>query len=118
MVDEQKKGTPDKPPFTECRVDITAKFNEMPKQVQESPQAAEITLVSADGQYIEFSIKPKTWRKFKSNVDAILKNNPDAQWTGAAGGKLAGRTAKGIRLESVGIQVFEKKPKPPKAESV
>ncbi len=115
MTDEQTQA---KPPFISCRVEVAAKFNEMPINVRESPQAAEITLVSADGQHIEFSMKPKTWRKFKSNVDAMLKNNPDAQWTGAAGGKLAGRTAKGIRLANVGIQVFEKKPKPPKAESV
>ena len=103
-------------PLTQCRVDVTAKFNEVPVRVQESPTAVKVTLVTTDGQQIEFDIKPKAWKKFNNMVNTILKANPDAQWVGSAGGSLAGRTGQGFRMNGVGIQVFEKKPKPLKVE--
>jgi len=105
-----------KPAFVKCRTDVTVKFNEIPPNPKESGGAVKVTVEDECGVRFVFSVKSKSWRKFLAAVDAILAANPDAEWIASAGGKLAGKQdGRHLLLEGVGIQVFEKKPKPQQA---
>lgn len=102
--------------FTKCRADVTVKFSEVPVRVQASHKTAVVILETGDGQQVQFAIKGKSWRKFKRTVWEIRSANPEAQWLASAGGRFVRRTNKGFILEGVGIQVFERKPRPPENE--
>ena len=108
MTEEEEK--PEKPPFTKCNAEAAVKFNEIPASVQESGSMTEIALETENGAVFQFAMKSKNWRKFLNTVNGIIEANPDAEWIASAGGKLAGRTKEAIRLEGVGIRVFERQP--------
>jgi hypothetical protein len=98
--------------LTTARIELSAKFYEIPTSAVEKPDGVTIRLASDTGTAVYFTVKPKTWRKFKESVAAILENNPSAQWVAAAAGKMGAVDGRGIEVVNAGIQIFEKKPKP------
>lgn len=91
------------------RLELTIKISEMPdaKTVENNWKVFE---VDCDGQIISVTVKPKVWKK----LEEAQANFP--MWVAAIAGKMGAATENGFVLNEPNIQVFEKKPKEPKAE--
>lgn len=68
-----------------------------------------INITDQNGVNFSVLLNAKSWRKAEANSQAF------ADWVGAISGKL-GQSENGFTIEGAGIQLFEKKAKPPKEE--
>lgn len=122
MIDYSiKREPPLPPPFTDpdliklicsmaipAKVDVTVKFSELPKVRFGAISVA--FAVEAEGQTILIEVGKKAWRK----LEAAVAEWPE--WVCTIQGKMGSPIEGGFQLRDPGLQVFEKKPKPPKAE--
>ena len=94
--------------MTEARAEIALKFSTIP-QVRDIPNGrVEFDLTAPNGVVFTANIKRKTWKKSEASMREL------EHWVASVGGKLGNPTSSGFELEGAGLQVYEKKPKPPK----
>jgi len=94
--------------LTTAKMDVTLKINEIPAGVETLEKGLRRFDLDCDGCVVRVTIKPKMWKKM---VEA-QENYP--MWVAAISGKMGESTEKGFILDQPNIQVFERKPKPPK----
>ena len=92
------------------RLEVIIKISELPEPetVKNGWQQFEI---DCDGKIFRATVKPKVWKKLQQAQD----NYP--MWVAAIAGKMGESIENGFILDQANIQVFEKKPKPPKEEA-
>ena len=96
-------------------VDIAIKLNRLPR-VEELPSTKQYQLnLEYNGVRFMVRLKGKSWRKAVSTTEEIEKNG--GQWAMTVSGKAGKTIGKALELESAGVQVFEKKPKPEKTDA-
>lgn len=93
------------------KLELTVKINELPKFSNTKNGWFEFHM-NCDGIKVKASVKPKVWKKL---TDAQA-NFP--MWVASIAGKMGEPIPGGFELLEPAIQVFEKKPKPPKEEAV
>lgn len=91
-------------------VDIAIKLNKIPKADEVSSTKQYAINLEYNGLRLIARLKGKSWRKALSTVEEI--ESKGGQWSMAISGKLGKAAGKAIELDSAGVQVFEKKPKP------
>lgn len=96
---------------TQGKLEIVVKINELPdaKPVQNGWMAFD---VDCGGAIVSITVKPKIWKKL---TDAQSNYQ---QWVSAIGGSMGSATGNGFVLDNPNVQVFERKPKEAKVESV
>lgn len=67
--------------------------------------------LDCDGRIVTVKVKPKMYKKLEQARDTY------PMWVAAIGGRMGEETDNGFILDQPSIQVFEKKPKPPKEET-
>lgn len=91
------------------KLELTIKINELPeaRTVENGWQAFE---VNCDNRVFTFKVKPKIWKKLTQ------ANEQYPQWVAAISATLPTpeQRRKPTQVEQASIQVFERKPKPPK----
>ena len=110
LVSEKKKPQVNKEgiTLTAAKMELTLKINQMPAGVKTVEKGWRHFELDCDGRVVSITIKPKQWRK----LSEAQENYP--MWVAAIAGKMGQQTEKGFILDQPNIQVFEKKPKPPK----
>lgn len=94
----------------EAKSEITIKFSGGFPQASPAPnKKVEVNITDQNGVNFSVLLNAKSWRKAEANSQAF------ADWVGAISGKL-GQSEKGFIIEGAGIQLFEKKAKPPKED--
>jgi len=93
----------------EGKLEVTIKLNEMP-EVEEKKEQKTFFKVLASGLVFSASMKNKTFNKNAKKAEEF------DDFMIALNGKLGAKTENGFELESLGMQVFEKKPKVEKVE--
>lgn len=91
-----------------AKVDVTVKFSELPKARFGATSVA--FAVESEGRTILIEVGKKAWRKLETAVAEW------PEWVCTVQGKMGTEIEGGFMLREAGLQVFEKKPKPPKAE--
>lgn len=91
------------------RLEVTIKISELPevKTVENNWKHFE---VDCGGRIVSITVKPKIWKK----LEEAQANFP--MWVGAIAGQIGAETETGFVLDNPNIQVFERKPREPKAE--
>ena len=90
-----------------ARLEITLKFTEIPETVP-GPNGWKTIALDAGGRIVRATVRPKMWSKLEEAAKAW------PQWTAVLRGKLGAMTADGFELADPGLDVFERKEKPPK----
>ncbi|NET07817.1 MAG: fertility inhibition FinO-like protein [Merismopedia sp. SIO2A8] len=93
---------------TSAKMELTIKTNEFPADVETVENGWKQFELDCDGQIVIVKVKPKIFKKLEQARD----NYP--MWVAAIGGKMGEKTPNGFILDQPNIQVFERKPKPPK----
>ena len=93
------------------KLELTIKINEFPSPVKTVENGWKSFAIDCDGRIFTVSVRPKVFKK----LEDAQANYP--MWVAAIAGQLGEATENGFILESANIQVFEKKPKPPKPVS-
>jgi hypothetical protein len=94
------------------RLELTIKINEYPDNVKVHRDESRQFEVDCDGQIITVKLKLKAFKK----LDEARANYP--MWMATITGKVGEATPNGgFMLADPALQVFEKKPKEPKADS-
>ena len=96
-------------------VDIAIKLNKIPRAEELKSTKQYLLNLEYNGVRFMVRLKGKSWRKALSTIEEIDKNA--GQWVMTISGKAGKTTGKALELDSAGIQVFEKKPKPEEAEA-
>lgn len=91
-----------------AKIDVTIKFSQLPKARFGAASVA--FAVESDGRTILIEVGKKAWRKLETAVAEW------PEWVCTVQGKMGPEIEGGFMLRDAGLQVFEKKPKPPKAE--
>lgn len=95
----------------EAKSEITIKFSGgMPQATPAPNKKVEINITDQNGVNFSVILNAKSWRKAEANSQAF------AEWVGAISGKLGQSDNGNFIIEGAGIQLFEKKAKPPKEE--
>jgi len=100
-------ATPEGDP-TQAKMELTLKIKELPNAGTNASQHRHFTLLQGDKQ-VSVTVKPKVFKKL---TDAAEKY---PEWIAAISGEMGEITGNRITLEKPNIQVFERKPKAPKA---
>ena len=121
MTDYRKTSDVLPPPFTDptiikkicatptpAKMDVVLKFSELPK-ARFGAGVVSFAL-DAEGCVILIEVKRKTWLKLETAVAEW------PEWVAVVQGKMGEPFDGGFQLREPGLQVFEKKPKPPKEE--
>lgn len=92
------------------RREVRVKISELPEPetVNNGWQQFE---VDCSGKIIRVTVKPKVWKKLQQAQEEY------PMWVAAIAGTMGEPIENGFILEQATIQVFEKKPKPPKEEA-
>lgn len=94
----------------EAKSEITIKFSGGMPQAKPAPnKKVEVNITDQNGVNFSVILNAKSWRKAEANSQDFT------EWVGAISGKL-GQSENGFIIEGAGIQLFEKKAKPPKEE--
>lgn len=96
---------------TAARMELTIKINEFPANVETVENGWKQFELDCDGRIVTVKVKPKMFKKLEQARDTY------PMWVAAIGGKMGEETTEGFILEQPSIQVFERKPKPPKEAS-
>ena len=92
----------------EAKSEVTIKFSGgLPKAEPAPNKKVEVNITDQNGTNFTVLLNAKSWRKAESNTQAF------ADWVGAISGKLGQLSSNGFEIVGAGIQMFEKKPKPP-----
>lgn len=94
---------------TQGKLELTIKVNEYP-DAQTVENGWKQFDLDCDGQLVRVKVKPKVFKKLE---DA---NSNYPLWVAAIAGKMGEPIEGGFILDAPNIQVFERKPKEPKAE--
>lgn len=108
-IREQNDGFDDMP--TAAKMELTLKVNEFPADVETIENGWKQFNLDCDGRIVTVKVKPKMFKKLEQAQETY------PMWVAAIGGKMGEETDKGFILDEPNIQVFEKKPKPPKEET-
>ena len=92
------------------KLELTIKINGYPDNVRIGKDDSRQFEVDCDGQIIIIKLKLKAFKK----LDEAKANYP--MWVAAITGKMGEETPNGFVLLDPALQVFEKKPKEPKAD--
>ncbi len=97
---------------TSGKLEITIKINEFPADTKTVENGWKEFDLDCDGQLVTVKVKPKVFKK----LEQAQENYP--MWVAAIAGKMGTLTETGFVLEQPSIQVFERKPKEMKEESI
>ncbi len=92
------------------KLELTIKISEFPENVQTVENGWKSFEVDCEGRVASITVKPKMFKK----LEDAKANYP--LWTAAIAGKLGYVGKDGFIVLEPNIQVFERKPKEPKAE--
>lgn len=95
--------------ITAGKLEVTAKITELPKSSTDKNKWHEF-FVNCDGTKIRVHVKPKVWKKL------LYAHENYPMWVASITGKVGEPISGGFNILEPAIQVFEKKPKPPKEE--
>lgn len=91
------------------KLELTIKVNEIPDSVKTFSDNSRQFNVDCDGQIVTIKLKLKAFKK----LEEAQSKYP--MWVAAITGKMGESTPNGFVLSDPALQVFEKKPKEPKA---
>jgi hypothetical protein len=91
------------------KMELTIKINEFPADVTTVENGWKQFELDCDGRAVSIKVKPKVFKK----LEEAQANYP--MWVAAIAGKMGEPTDGGFVLDQPNIQVFERKPKEPKA---
>ncbi|MEH2164374.1 MAG: hypothetical protein V7K38_25835 [Nostoc sp.] len=96
----------------DVRSEVIIKFSGALPTAKPAPNnKMEITLTDNNGVNFVAFIKAKTWHKAEVTTSQL------PNWAGSISGKLGPRLRNAFEVLDAGIQIFEKKAKPPKDET-
>ena len=100
--------------LTPARIEITVKFNELPKNPVTIPKNNWVRFYVNTGHIempvVQCTIRPGLWAKL------VNASREFPMWVCSISGQLGLRIKRGFILENPKVQIFEKKPKEPKAD--
>jgi len=94
-----------------AKLEINVKINALPTNIETVKNDWKMFNVEADGRIFRVKVRPRIWRK----IEEADQEFP--MWVASITGKLGPPIKGGFELLEPAVQVFEKKPKPPKEES-
>lgn len=97
---------------TPGKLEVNIKINALPTNKRVIKNGWYEFTIDASGQKVSMKVRPRTWQK----LEDAAKQWPT--WIGAISGKMGQRIKDGFVLTDVAVQVYEKKPKPPKEKKV
>jgi len=96
---------------TPGKLEVNIKINALPTNMRIIKNGWHEFMIDASGQKVSMKVRPRTWKKLQDAADQW------ATWVGAISGKMGQRIKDGFVLLDVSVQVYEKKPKPPKEKA-
>jgi len=99
-------------PTVPGNLEVNIKIYTLPPEVQTVKNGWQQFVVEADGQMVLMKIRPKIWKKMQQ-ADEIY-----ATWVVSITGKIGRRIKNGFELLQPAVQIFEKKQKSDKHESL
>ena len=92
----------------EGKLEITIKISEKPEAVEVENGHKRFVLQCGNDE-VSVTLRPKHFNKMMKDIDQY------PVWVAAVRGGMGERTEKGFALDAPSVQVFERKPKEPKA---